>query len=469
MPTPTQPNSPEFDAEPADPKRGSGAKAAWRNVLGNASVILSERIAFGVVSIAAAAVAMRAVGFEAFGAVVLVHAYARLFGDMLRFQSWQAVLRYGAPALADGQTQDLRRLLGLTLRIDLIALTGSITAAILFSGFAASIFNWPEATARWAPFYALAIPFMSTDTPTGVLRLLDRFGILAVRHAMNASIRLAGAALVWMLEIEGQSGAAALIAVWFLASVLSGGWMIAMALLMLRRRNLLPQMRGNWSEMRAGFHGFWGFVLATNASTTIVTAVANATTLVVGGVLGASAAGLFGVVRQFADSFGKPAKLLGPVIFPELGRLRAEKRRKSLDGLILRALGAGTTAVVVIAGVMALAGGPLLEFAFGAEALQAYYLMIFATVAASLSIWGFSLEPALLSAGRAGISLAIQCSAAALYALTLFGLLSMGGGLTEIGIALLMNAVLVFLARLGAVWKFRHLWPEESGKAGYSL
>ena len=203
MSTPTQPEPPDFDAEPANRKRGSGAKSAWRNVLGNASVILSERIVFGVVNIAAAAVATRAVGFEAFGAVVLVHAYARLFGDMLRFQSWQAVLRYGAPALANGRTQDLRRLLGLTLRLDLIALAGSITAAILFSGFVASIFSWPEETARWAPLYALAIAFMATDTPTGVLRLLDRFGILAVRHAMNASIRLTGAALVWMLGIEG--------------------------------------------------------------------------------------------------------------------------------------------------------------------------------------------------------------------------------------------------------------------------
>lgn len=457
MATPTQPDSPALHPEPAGVKRGGGAKAAWRNVLGNASLIVSERIVFGVVNIAAAAVAVRAVGFEAFGAVLLVHAYARLFGDMLRFQSWQAVLRYGAPALADGRTQDLRRLLGLTLRLDLIALAGSITAAILFSGFAASIFSWPAETARWAPFYVLAIVFMATETPAGVLRLLDRFGILAARHAMNASIRLTGAALVWMLGIEGGAGASALIAVWFLASVLSGGWMIAMAFLVLRGRNLLPRMLGNWSEMRAGFDGFWGFVLATNASTTLATAAANLTTLVVGGVLGASAAGLFGVVRQITDSFGKPAKLLGPVIFPELGRLRAEKRRKALDGLMLRALGAGAAAVAVIAGVMALAGGPLLEAAFGAEALQAYNLMILATVAASLSIWGFSLEPALLSAGRAGISLAIQCAAVALYALTLFGLLSMGGGLTEVGVALLIHAAFAFLARLGAVWKFRRL------------
>ena len=457
MATPPQPDSPARHAEAAGVKRGGGAKAAWRNVLANASVILGERLAFGVVNIAAAAVAVRAVGFEAFGAVLLVHAYTRLFGDMLRFQSWQAVLRYGAPALADGRTQDLRRLLGLTLRLDLIALAGSITAAILFSSFAASIFSWPAETARWAPFYVLAIVFMATETPAGVLRLLDRFGILAARHAMNASIRLTGAALVWMLGIEGGAGASALIAVWFLASVLSGGWMIAMAFLVLRGRNLLPRMLGNWSEMRAGFDGFWGFVLATNASTTLATTAANLTTLVVGGVLGASAAGLFGVVRQITDSFGKPAKRPGPVIFPELGRLRAEKRRKSLDGLILRALGAGAAAVAVIAGVMALAGGPLLEAAFGAEALQAYNLMILATVAASLSIWGFSLEPALLSAGRAGISLAIQCAAVALYALTLFGLLSMGGGLTEVGVALLIHAAFAFLARLGAVWKFRRL------------
>ncbi|MEL6280428.1 MAG: lipopolysaccharide biosynthesis protein, partial [Pseudomonadota bacterium] len=85
--------------------------------------LLGSRAASGIVNLAAAAVAVRAVGFEAFGAVVLCHAVARLVGDTLRFQSWQAILSYGTPMLDRDEGRALGRLVGFTIMLDAVALS----------------------------------------------------------------------------------------------------------------------------------------------------------------------------------------------------------------------------------------------------------------------------------------------------------------------------------------------------------
>ena len=434
--------------------RKSGAKAAWRNVMANASVLLGERAVFGLVNLAAVAVAVRAVGLEAFGAVVLVHAYARLLGDTLRFKSWQAVLRYGALPLAEGRREDMRRLIGLSLRLDVAAVVGSLVLAWIAAGWVAALLDWPEATARWAPWYAFAIVFMVQGTPTGVLRLLDRFGILAAQHAMSASIRLAGATAVWV----GGGGGEALMAVWFAATAASGGWMIWTAFSLLAARGLTPRLGGGWRALQQGFDGYWHFVFATNLSATLSSGLTHLTTLVAGGVLGPAGAALYSVAKQIADALSKPAKLLSPIIFPEISHMLAQKRRKPIDGLLLRALAAGGAGACLIALVVGAAGETLLVAVFGPEALSAYDLVVLAAAAGALSVWGFALDPALLAAGRAGQSLAVELAATAAYAACLAIWLPAGGGLTAIGAALLMYAIVVFCGRLTAVWAARRAW-----------
>lgn len=432
----------------------SGAKAAWRNVLSNGSIILGERTVFGLVNLAAIAVAVRALGLEAFGAVVLIHAFAQLFGDLLRFKSWQAVLRYGSPALAEGRDGDIRRLAGLCLRLDLMAALTAVLLAWWAAPWFALWFRWPEATAAWAPYYALIILFGVSGAPSGLLRLFDRFSVLAVQHALNASMRMGGALLVWAMD----AGVEAMMLAWFLAALLSGGWLTWRAIAMLYTRGLPPQLLGSWRELQDGFDGFWRFVFATNLASTLSSVLTNVTTLVAGAFLGPSGASLYKVAKDVAGALNKPASLLRPVIFPEIGRLMAERRAASLDGLLLRSLLAGGLAAGLVALVVALAGEPLLRLVFGEQALGAYDLVVLATAASALTAWGFALNPVLLAAGLAQRALLIQVAATLVYGLILGVALPAGGGLTAIGIALLVHAMIEFCCRLVAVANLRRSW-----------
>ena len=101
------------------PESKAAAKTAWARIRRNLAILLGERVIFAVVNVIATGVATRATGLEAIGAIGLLHAYARVISDGVKFQSWQAVLRYGAPALESGRETDFRRLLKLTVLLDL--------------------------------------------------------------------------------------------------------------------------------------------------------------------------------------------------------------------------------------------------------------------------------------------------------------------------------------------------------------
>ena len=107
----------------------ANARSAWGRIKRNLGILLGERAVFAIVNFAAAGLAVRATSLEVFGQVAVLLAFARLIGDIGKFNSWQALLTYGAPLNEAGAKRGLGRLIGLTLFLDAVALAASLIAA----------------------------------------------------------------------------------------------------------------------------------------------------------------------------------------------------------------------------------------------------------------------------------------------------------------------------------------------------
>jgi len=64
--------------------------------LRNVAMILGSRLTFGLLNLATNALVVRAFGLTELGIVLLLQVYVRMFTDIVKFESWQAVLSYGA-------------------------------------------------------------------------------------------------------------------------------------------------------------------------------------------------------------------------------------------------------------------------------------------------------------------------------------------------------------------------------------
>lgn len=422
---------------------GTGEAMLLRRIGRNAGIILGGRTVAAGLNLAAAAVAVRAVGLEAFGMVAMLQAFTRVLAGVLRFESWATVTRFGAGLLAEGRDEDLRRLTGLTLRLDVIAFALALAGAWLAAPLIGPWLGWSDAITRIAPIYALSMLFITHATPTGFLRLLGRFAPLALQNAMNAALRLAGA--LGVLSLGG--GALALAGVWAMAGVLSGGWLTAMAWREARRRGLLPRLGGSWSALAEGFPGIRGFLLSTNATALLDTLVAHGTTMAVGGGLGPAGASLVALTRQLTDAVQKLGALLGPVIFPEIAALEAGGERRRAARLLWRGLMGGTLTMAALVLALAAGGEALLALLFGDPARAGAPLLVAAGAAAGLHVATFALAPFLLSVGRERAVLLSAAAALAVYAPAL-ALLMPSLGLLGVGLALLLHQAVMQGLRL---------------------
>jgi O-antigen/teichoic acid export membrane protein len=144
-----------------------------------------------------------------------------------------------------------------------------------------------------------------------------------------------------------------------------------------------------------------------------------------------------------ATAITRPAETLNNAIYPEFARLAGQESWRPMPLLIVRGgvvAGAAGAVLLLLAGV---AGPWFLKTFFGAEFIAAQGALMMLLAAATISIAGFPMDPAIYAMGRPGIPLQVNTIAVALYVPALVVLTRMSGPLGA-GIASLLSAVAIF-------------------------
>lgn len=421
--------------------------AMLRRILRNAGTLLGGKLAMGLVNLAATGVAMRAMGVDNFGLLILIHTFAQASASFIKFQSWQAVIRYGSASLEKGNREDFRSLVRFTTWLD----AGSgVVCMVLCAGlvwFFGGFFDIPPAFATSTALYATCTVFMVMATPIGLLRLFDRFDVLATRDTLGALFRLGGAFLGGLLGW----GLAGFLVVWYLATAIGGLALAYAAWHEMRKRGLLGSQGVPIPPAEVAHPGIWSFVWSTNITTTLSLASGNLGTLCVGGLLGPAEAALFSVARQIGEAALRPGRFLSPAIFPELARLSALGDTAGISALLRKVLAISTAASIVLLAALALLGEWLLRLVGGVQAVPAFPVMLMLGVASAIGFAVFALEPLLISTGRQNAALRARMIAAILYVpAALVGIHVLG--LDGAGWASIAMAIVMLLAQVQAAF-----------------
>jgi O-antigen/teichoic acid export membrane protein len=177
--------------------------------------------------------------------------------------------------------------------------------------------------------------------------------------------------------------------------------------------------------------------------------------LLVGGVLGHAAAGLYKVVKQCSNICHD---LIGPLhdaLYPELNRAWARREERTLAALMARAsLAAGGATASIWAG-FALLGRPFLELVFGAAYVGAHPALVWYLLAVTAAAAAMPLGATLLTMGRPDAVMWTNALSAGLYLPALVWLLRTVG-LPGAGIAYLGYYGVWSLSLAARVWAG---WP----------
>ncbi|MHA3793009.1 lipopolysaccharide biosynthesis protein [Sphingomonas sp. YL-JM2C] len=383
-----------------------------RRAIRNAGWLLGGKGAGGLLSLVYLALAARGLGVAGFGVFATILAYGQLFSNIATFQSWQAIVHYGAKHLAAGQAGRVRRLIRFTAALD-------IAAATLGTGFAISgirlfgaSFGWNAGEIGLGSWFLLSLLLGQRGTATGILRLTDRFGHAAAAELAQPALRLCGAATAF----ASGGGVGAFLLAWAVADL-----GCTLSLWFAAGRSLgaaCPAAdvgRPERGRVIGDNPGIVRFMAATNVSASIGLVWQQAPILAVSWFAGPSGAGIYRLAAQLGTALVKPVSTLARAVYPEFARAVAQGSPSALVAMI-RQMTALTGLFAAVAVALAATGGRMLLGAVGGpDYAPAYPAFLLLTVASAINLAGFGLEPALVAAGRPWTAFAARGGASAIY------------------------------------------------------
>jgi len=400
----------------------------------NTGTLLRGKAVGGLLSLAYLGIAARSLGPQDMGVLVLAHAYAMGVAGILRFQSWQAVIRFGTPMIAAGDETGFRALLRYTIRIDLMTGAAAVVLAALGVPLAARFLHWTPDVARVVYVYCIAVPFLIAATPTGVLRLFDRFHVLSWQVVIMPALRFVGAASLWLVGGDVK----AFIAVWIASAFFNGATLWFLGWKELKARGLMPSLRA--PSPAPADRAWLPFMIKTNLSSSIDLVNGSLPVLIVGAVLGPAAASFLQISINATNLLAHPTNMLNQASYPELAQTAVTKGPRKMVTLAFRSIlvAIGMAAPIVL--VFLIFRDTVAEVIAGKQFLPAGPLIALMALCQPLRIASVVLDSAVLARGRAGASLAAQALGAIVHLGCLF-LLMQGIGVIAAPIALILGRI----------------------------
>lgn len=357
--------------------------------LRNLGWLLGSRAVNAVFSLLYLALATRCLGLAEFGRFTLIVVLAQAVNGIASFSAWQAVVHWGIDRAEAG------RATGFAVALDLVSvLAGTLLAALAV--WSAPLWLPLPPDLRPAAFaLCLAALLATRSTPTGVLRLHDRYDLATAAEAVLPAVRAAGAVLA-ALAFPHLAG---FVAAWAVAELACAAayWRFALRLEPLRFADV------SLRQMPRRHDGVWRFVWATSLSRSLGVAAKQLVLLLVGALGGPAAAGGFRVAAQLGQALVQLGEAVSRALYPDL--VRARETAGALAGrMVYLALATGGLAVAAAA----LAGGHILALVAGPDFAFAQGAMIALALAGAAELLGASWDALLVARGRAFLVFALR-------------------------------------------------------------
>lgn len=364
-------------------------------MLSNTGLLGGSRLLAALMGVATLIITARVLSNNvAFGILLFVHAYMLFFAEIVSFQIWQALIRFGSDELKSKNALRLGALIKTGLVIDFIAAFVAFGLAISLFG----VFLWVQSligydTAVSGPdsidpktlktmiiAYCSVILFRQTNVAVGIFRLFDRFSVLAMRALVMPGIRLIG---VLIASTQGW-GLREFLMIWFAASL--AGYLVLQifAIRELAGRRLWPAIRRAKLCNTAEFPQLYPFLIKTNIDSTLNSVKLNFPTLAVMLVFGPVLFAVYKIAEEISRLLSRGIALFDQVLFPELSRMAADLDLRMLSKTTARAaLGIGAVGFL-IAAIVLIFGVELVKTAFNDSFENAPRLAVLLLVSTSL-------------------------------------------------------------------------------------
>lgn len=397
-----------------------------RRLFKNAGYLLSGNIAASALGMVTAAFTARALGPEFFGVLVLMQTYARLVDQILHFQSWQALIKYATEALEQKRDKDFEALIALGTLVDVGTALPSTIVAMLAFRWAGPWIGLDNQYVELAMLYALIILFNPIGAPIAILRLFDRFELMATVNVIGSLVKLLVTAAAFVIKAEFST----FVFIYMGTDILQQLLLVAMGWHTLRQheyhwafkwpdgdiwQNLVTTLK-----MSRSFEGLWSFMISSNLSSIAKLIVKQGDIILLGSLMGARAVGIYKVVMLLVNVVRQVSDPLFQAIYPEIARLIARRRFDIYRILVSKIVVSLSLYSATVWFGFAVFGKALIGLGFGYEYLDAWKPLLIYMGGIAAALFTIHTVPTLWAVGKAQTVLVINAASGLLYILILY-------------------------------------------------
>ncbi|SDD39034.1 Membrane protein involved in the export of O-antigen and teichoic acid [Paracoccus isoporae] len=403
----------------------TGATSSLRARLArNLSWTFASQVIISAGAVITLFITARALGPANLGILALVESFVRVVDLILRIEPWQAVMRYAIQAQNRGDDAGFLRLIKLSILIDAVGGVVAALACMILAGFVAPLIGLDPGT---GPHYiyltAFALFFSFRPTATAVLRVFDRFDVLAKIDMASALIRLILTVIAW----QAGMGLWAFFVILLVQNLSDRLLCFGFAMREMRRRGHRGVFAANGISAIRENPGILRFMWNSNFNVILRQSANRFDVLVLGAMLNPAAVGMYQLGKRVMN---RVVKLAGPVrqtIYPELARLWEQGKVARFNRLIVIVSVSILALQLVVAIPVMLNIERIIEIVFGADFVGAGTVMNILLMSSIIFAAGVALNPALLSMGKDGLLVLVTVVSTLLFALSFLPMVHLFG------------------------------------------
>ena len=407
---------------------------ALRKVVRLGLPVVAGKLVGSLSSLATLALLAHHLDLHTFGVIAMMRTVVIAIDQYANFNTWQAIIKYGTESIAKGRRDDVARVIKLGFVIDLFSGVAGAIVALALAFLISSAFDWTAHEAVMFSLFALTLIVRGGGASDGVFRICDAYRSQAIVTSVAAILMTGAIAVAVALDASFDGIVLSLIVGESLGNIL----IVVISFWVANENGFRRWWTRSLRGTRQMFPGIVHFLVSTNGQLTVKKTQAELDIFVVGGLLGASATGLFRVVKQLGAIPGRILMPFEQVLFTELARAAAEGDYQGFQRLLRRSaiiLGAGS---LMIWAVAAIAARPMIEAIAGSEFVAAAPAFRWYLLGMVILIANAPVQRAMIALGRPGTLLLFEVATLAVLAVTtVVGALTWG--LVGVSLAVLLH------------------------------
>ena len=403
------------------------------NIVKNAFIMFSGQTIASVIGFLNTFLVLKAIGLEGNGIIAIAANYAGMFNGLFNFQSYNAMIKFGADALEKNDMPQFKKYVKQAVLQDVLTAILAFVVGYICIDYVSDFFNWDSQMVSYIKLYLLIIPFNISGSINALIRLNNDFVVGAKIGIQMTLVKT----MLLLIGIVAKCNFTYYIILEIIMSIISSSLYIKSAIKYLKLNNCT-----DFLKVKIGFDKeFTMFNIYNNIVSTLDMPTGQITTLIINKLLGVSEVGVYNVIAKFGTLVTQVTGPLTQSLFPELSKIVAKDDEKGafiiVKKIFLYTMGGGVSVALFTIISYKLWLGLFIPSTFENGALMSIYVM-YITITSAVA--GIHLLFVCLNLVRYNVPIVIACNTVYL---GLLYILAIKFRLFGIIIALILQAIMV--------------------------